>query len=285
MIDTSRAYKDAIIGTEGNREFCIADKITFADGTQIPLSLEDVLAYSINDATTEAGKFQIGAAIIKQYSITLNNFDKKFSGYSFKDANITADIGLKLSDGTWEMLRKGKFRVVKAREIERTVNVTAYDSMLFFDRPYSESKLSYPATIQQIIQNACVDCQMTFDAGTVQMGDFIVKEKPDDGALTYRDVISYCAQIMGSYARINRLDTLEFSWYKFGMTGIINAGTFYEDKDIVSGGIFADLPHDVICADFASMGEYHHLYNLKSKSLDTDDITTVSYTHLTLPTT
>lgn len=273
MINTSRAYKEAVAGDNGLREFCIADRIIFADGTQISLSLEDVLAYSINDATTEAGKFQVGAAVVKEYTVTLNNFEKKFKGYDFEGADITADIGLKLADGTWEILRKGKFRVIKAREIEQTVNVTAYDSMLFFDRPYSDSTLQFPTTILQVIRGACVDCQMTFDASSVEMAGYVIRDRPQDGALTYRDMISYCAQIMGCFARINRLDTLEFSWYHFDVAGIINAGGFYGNLDVVSGGTFRNIPSDVLCAEFGRMGENHHFYDLKSKSINTDDIT------------
>ena len=212
MISTSKAYREKVTGDSGSREFCIADKVTFTDGTQITLSLDDVISYSINDATTESGKFQIGAAIIKEYSIVLNNFDGKFDGYTFDGADICADIGLKLDDGTWEILRKGKFRIVNAVGVE-TINVTAYDSMLFFDRPYSDSTLQYPATINEIIQDACNYCQMTFDASSVQMGNYVVKERPDSSGITFRDVISYTAQIMGCYARINRLDMLEFGWY------------------------------------------------------------------------
>lgn len=278
MINTSKAYKEMVMGGEGRREFCIADTITFSNGTKITLSLDDVFSYTINDATTESGKFQVGAAIIKEYSITLNNFDGKFDNYQFEGADITADIGLKLSNGTWEILRKGVFRVVKAVGVE-TISVTAYDSMLFFDRPYSDSGLGYPATLTQIIQDACACCQMTFDAGTVEMGNYIVQARPQDDALTFRDVISYAAQIMGCYARIDRLDTLRFSWYSFNNDIIINGGIFdsgtpaYTTGDNIDGGTFAPWnTGDIYDAGFSSMEDYHHLYDPKSKNINTDDI-------------
>lgn len=277
MISTSKAYREKVTGDSGSREFCIADKVTFTDGTQITLSLDDVISYSINDATTESGKFQIGAAIIKEYSIVLNNFDGKFDGYTFDGADICADIGLKLDDDTWEILRKGKFRIVNAVGVE-TINVTAYDSMLFFDRPYSDSTLQYPATINEIIQDACNYCQMTFDASSVQMGNYVVKERPDSSGITFRDVISYAAQIMGCYARINRLDMLEFGWYAFDngdniWGGIFDNGNPYSTGSDVDGGKFRPWnTGDVHTEDFSSMGEYHHLYDLKQKNINTEDI-------------
>ncbi len=277
MIPTSNAYKEMIAGNVGNREFCIRDKITFTDGRQMQLSLDDVISYSINDATTESGKFQVGAAIIKEYSVKLSNFDGRFNGYVFDGANITADIGLKLADGSWEILRKGYFRIVKAVGVE-TISITAYDSMLFFDRPYEESDLQYPATLTEIIRDACICCQMSFDASTVQNGRYVVSSRPDDGAITFRDVISYAAQIMGRYARIDRLDKLQFGWYSFDNDaniwgGIFDKDTPYSTGDNVRGGTFKPWnTGDVYRSGFATMSEYHHLHDLKSKDINTDDI-------------
>lgn len=275
MIYTSKAYKEAI---HGQREFCVMDKITFSDGTQLQLSMEDIISYSINDATSESGKFQVGAAIIKQYSIVLSNIEGTFDGYSFEGATITADIGLKLADGTWEILRKGTFSVVKAKETERSISITAYDGMLFFDTPYRESGLEYPTTITEIIQNACTCCQMTFDASTVQMGNYVVQSRPADDALTFRDVISYAAQIMGCYARVGRLGELCFGWYSFDndalfFGGIFDKDTPYSTGDDLDGGSFKPWNNgDTHSADFSSMSEYHHFYDLKTKSDNIDDI-------------
>lgn len=278
MIHTSKAYKEMIAGNVGNREFCIRDTITFADGRKLQLSLDDVIAYTINDATTESGKFQVGAAIIKEYSITLGNFDGKFNGYVFEGANITADIGLKLADGSWEILRKGVFRIVKAVGVE-TISITAYDSMLFFDRPYSESKLQYPATLLDIIRDACTCCQMTFDASTVDYGAYKVAERPNDNALTFRDVISYAAQIMGCYARIDRLDKLQFSWYALDYHtaqwgGIFDKDTPYSSGDDINGGTFSPWNTGyVVDRNFEELINAHHVYDLKSKDINTEDIT------------
>ena len=210
MINTSEAYKEAI---QGNCEFHISDKITFANKESLTLSMDDLMSYSIKEATSESGKFQVGAAVIKEYSVSIDNTEGKFTGRVFEEADILAVIGLKLADGTWEDLNKGTYRVVQAKESNQMIQIKAYDSMLFFDKPYSESTLVYPATIRQIVENACTDCGVMFDVSSIEMGNFTVQVRPSDDALTYRDVIGYCAQIMGCYARINHLDRLEFSWY------------------------------------------------------------------------
>ncbi len=282
MINTTMAYKKAI---EKNRHFRIRDTIFLDDGEQITLSMEDVTAYSINEATSSDGKFEIGAAIVKEYKISLNNMDGVFDGIGFEGADVSAIIGLRLQDGTWEDLRKGQFRVVEAKARELTIDIRAYDAMLFFDRPYSESSMEYPASINQILIDACRVCQMTFNARTVQMGDYVVKKRPDDQALTFRDVISFCAQIMGCYAYINNLGQLEFGWYdfdalKFLRDGRYDGGIFdknmpYLSGDAADGGNFLRWEEGDILdgGEFADMNAYHHIYLLKSKSVNTDDIT------------
>ena len=277
MINTSMAYKEAI---ESNREFGVSDKITFADGTTVTLAMGDYLAYSINEATSASGKFEIGAAVIKEYSATLKNDDGRFDAYDFEGADILSRISLKLADGTWETLRKGTYRITSAKATEMTIQIKAYDSMLFFDKPYSTSRLSYPATVNQIIQEACTSCQMTFDASTVEMGSYKVQTRPKADSLTYRDVVSYCAQIMGCYARIDHLDKLSFGWYKlddfeqYSDGGVFDDDTPYRSGDSVEGGSFDNYSSgdNLDGGSFDNLAKYYHFYNLSSQTINTDDI-------------
>ncbi len=282
MINTSMKYRQAI---EKNREFRIRDEITFPDGSKRILFTEDVTAYSINEATSAGGKFEIGAAIVKKYQLTLNNMDGEFDYRGFEGADIRAQVGLLLEDGTWEDLQKGKYRIVDAKEKDITIDIAAYDGMLFFDRPYTESGLQYPATINQIILDACTACQMTFNARSVEMGSYVVYKRPDSDKLTFRDIISYCAQIMGCFAFINNLGQLEFGWYNFAAlqkvkNGIYDGGIFdegipYESGDNLYGGSFDpwNTGDQADGGSFTDMEDYHHIYLLKSKSINTDDIT------------
>lgn len=281
MINTSMAYKKAI---QKNREFSIRDKYVFADGSEPDMSTTNFMAYSINEATSESGKFSIGAAVIKKYTATLNNENDKFSGYNFEGCDISARVGLKLEDGTVEVLQKGRYRIVSAKASNMTISVEGYDSMLFFDRPYSESTLAYPATISEIVRDACTHCQVAYDISTLPWPDYTVRQKPSGGALTFRDVISYCAQIQCCYAKINNLDQLIFGWYDFDAfgDGNLNGGAFdaesenaYLSGDSADGGTFDDYSagYSFDAGTFDDMSKYHHIFLLGSQSINTDDIT------------
>lgn len=279
MINTSLAFRRAL---SGNREFRIKDTITLKNKKEFPIPMMDLREYKINEATSASGKFEIGAAVIKEYKITLDNSEEQYDDCDFEGANIQAVIGLKLADGTWEDLKKGQYRAYTAIFGETTLQITAYDEMIYFDRPYSECTLSYPATIRDIILDACRHCQVDCESGSIEMGNYIVKTKPE-GSITYRDVISYCAQIMGCYARINHLGRLAFGWYDFSAVGSgdLDGGIFdtasqekYLSGDEADGGTFDDYSSGYTYdgGTFVDMDTYHHFYDLYNKSINGTDI-------------
>lgn len=279
MINTSLAFRRAL---SGNREFRIKDTITLKNKKEFPIPMMDLREYKINEATSASGKFEIGAAVIKEYKITLDNSEEQYDDCDFEGANIQAVIGLKLADGTWEDLKKGQYRVYTAIFGETTLQITAYDEMIYFDRPYSECTLSYPATVRDIVLDACRHCRVDCESGSIEMGNYIVKTKPE-GSITYRDVISYCAQIMGCYARINHLGRLAFGWYDFSTigSGDLDGGIFdtasqekYLSGDEADGGTFDDYSSGYTYDGgiFVDMDTYHHFYNLYNKSINGTDI-------------
>lgn len=258
----------------------IHDQYIFKDGSRPDIGTTDFMKYEINEAVSEQSTFSIGAAVIKKYTATLNNMEEKFSDFDFEGLDILSRVGLLLEDGSTEIIPKGKYRCVSAKLNESTIDLEAYDSMLFFDRPYLESTLQYPATITQIINDACVHCQMAVDAKTIPWGEHIIKERPDDKDLTFRDVIGYCAQIMCCYAKIDHLDKLSFGWYDFDMLEKLqngyDGGEFadYTTGDKLDGGNFKDYNtgDSYDSGSFRDTYEYHHFYSLGSQSINTDDI-------------
>ena len=279
MINTSIAFRRAL---SGNREFRIKDTITLKNKKEIPIPMMDLREYKINEATSASGKFEIGAAVIKEYKVALDNSEEQYDDCDFEGANIQAVMGLKLADGTWEDLKKGVYRVYTATFGETTLQITAYDEMIYFDRPYSECTLSYPATVRDIVLDACRHCQVDCESGSIEMGNYIVKTKPE-GSITYRDVISYCAQIMGCYARINHLGRLAFGWYDFSAVGSgdLDGGIFdtasqekYLSGDEADGGTFDDYSSGYTYdgGTFVDMDTYHHFYDLYNKSINGTDI-------------
>lgn len=278
MISTSAEYDQAI---QEDRDMHVGDVITLSDGSQINLDNSKVLSYTIKDATSADGVFEIGSAIAKQHTFTLDNVNRTYDRVQLGGAQVDAKIKVQLSE-TVEVIRKGIFYITKAYKQGKTMVCEAYDGMVKFNRPYSESGLEYPATVNEIISGACLDCGVPFNAATVENGNFTIQTRPEDESITYRDVIAYCAQLMGKYAKVDTEGVLYFGWYDFDafITGITDGGWFDEDNPYSSGaaldcGTFNpwNQPVNYDAGTFESMKRMHHFQHVMSEQINENDVT------------
>lgn len=211
MINVTEAYKEAI---KEDRIFDLQDKIILKDDTEIPLIMSDVLAYSINSATSSDSTFDVGSVVAAKLSLTIDNTDERFEDVDLTDARISTKIGLLVED-SFEYVTKGIFYINSAQDSGDTIVIEAYDKILFLDLPYAESTLAYPATIREILQEACTHCGITLDTTTIGTGaNYIVNSRPATDSLTFRDIVSYCGKILGKYAYISADQKLKFAWYE-----------------------------------------------------------------------
>lgn len=213
MTNASNEFKQLL--ADDKRDFLSYVDVTLADGTI--LNLVDAELWDgglrIEDAVSSDNSFDIGSAIINKCTLTLNNIYDDFSEYDFEGTEIVAYVGLRLADGNIEKLRKGTFAVDEAKYNSSLITLSCLDNMRLFDRPYSESKLTYPATLNAIVLDACTVCGVTLNTVTFPHDDFIIQERPTDEATTFREVISWCAQIAGRFCRCDVYGRLELKWY------------------------------------------------------------------------
>lgn len=212
MIKTTAAYKEAI---KENRIFHHEVNIKFADQTSMTVDDIDLFAFQLLDATSNTGSFDIGSAIAQQLLLKLNNVDSKFDNHDFSDAVITAKIGLELSDNSIEWLNKGTFTAEPGTVSGDTISVNAFDNMVKFDADYSQSKLVYPATLEAVVRDACSCCGVTLapDTANFNKSNYVVQNRPNDSALTFRQVLQFVGQISCTFFKINTEGKLSAKWY------------------------------------------------------------------------
>jgi hypothetical protein len=162
MINASNEYKKYIadsVDSTLSRDFRAKADIELADSTILNITEEDIVlgGLKINDATSANNSFQIGAAIINQCTLMLNNVGGKFDQYDFTDAIIRLYIGLKLSETT-EWLKKGIFTVDEPTVASSIISLVALDNMNKFDTPFSKVTISFPCTQLQLLQAVCLHC-------------------------------------------------------------------------------------------------------------------------------
>ena len=106
----------------------------------------------------------------------------------------------------------GRFNIDEAPRQKNTIQIKAIDNMINLDKPYSLSKLSYPATLYQIYVNACNVADVQVGTTSFPNQNYTVTERPDDD-LTLRDVLGYMAELAGTFAKCNRTGAIELKWY------------------------------------------------------------------------
>lgn len=210
MISTTTQYKSAI---KKNRVFSHELSITYPDGTQSTIDESKLFQFTITENTSNENSFDIGAAVAKQLTFKLDNTAGTFTK-DFSDARISARVGLALS-GSTEWLNKGTYTAEPGKTTGDTITVSTFDDMVKFDQPYSLSNLTYPATLGDIVRDACNVCGVPMDASiaTFDKSTLTVKERPDGPSITFRQIIGWVAQISCKFAKINAAGKLTFSWY------------------------------------------------------------------------
>lgn len=218
--------------------------ITLTDGTVLNLTSADLWqnGLSFEDSVSSDSSFDIGSAIVNVLDLSINNFDGKYSDYNFEGAEVVAYVGLELDNETTEKIRICTMTVVEQPEDETvTIDLTCEDNMRKFDRNYSDSKLKYPATRGQIIRDACEVCGVTLQTTSFDRDDYIVQIRPDNEALTFRQVLQWVAQIGCQWLRCDEYGRLCVKWYDTEKTDGQEIDTTYsftpQHTDVVITGI------------------------------------------------
>lgn len=200
----------------GNRNYLKYADFTFTDGSTLSITDKDLWSngFKFEDAVSQSGSFDIGAAIVNKLTLQINNFSGKYTDYIWDGARVVCHIGLELSTGI-EKIRICTMTVTDAPyQNTAIISLACEDSMRLFDRDYSDSKLSYPATRLQIIQDACEVCGVTLQSTRFDNDDFVIQNRPDDSSITFRQVIAWIAQMGCQWAKSDEYGRLCLGWYE-----------------------------------------------------------------------
>ena len=215
MINVSAAFKAAL--ENDNRNFSGSCTIALTSGKSIPIDDSQLWdnGFIINDSTSSTGGFDIGSAIVQKFTLRLNNMYDDFTEYDFTGAEISnIKVSLSLS-GKTEAVSKGVFTVNDTSYDGDIITLECLDNMHKFDVNYSKSNLTYPATLLQIVQDACRGCGVTLATDSLQFEyyNYVIQKKPDDNTMTFRDVLTWVGQISGHFWKCNKSGQLSAGWY------------------------------------------------------------------------
>lgn len=273
MITVSKEFREKL--KNGANLVNYAD-IILSDGTELQLTYKDFMigGCQIEDKTT-SGKFGVGSVTGKTMTMRIANHDGRFSRYDFYNSVVHLYVAMLLDDGSIEKIRKGVYYTVVPETPGDIIEISGVDGMYKLDRDYSASTTAYPATLQDIISDACLDCGIPVGFRQFNNMNFVAHDRPEK--VTYRQVVSYASQIAGYNARIDNDGYMQLVWYDTALLDryIYTGGEFgqYQRDTIIDGGDFTDYSADLVI----SGGNFtdpipENIFRIKSLSVGTDDV-------------
>ena len=174
---------------------------------------------SFSEATSQDGAFSVGDAVIGGFSFSLTNFDRSLDSIDFEGAVVIPLIYYPdIEDADDRYIPKGIFYITNHTTSGNIIRCTAMDGLKLLDQ--SSTPITYPITVQNLIQAICTANNLTLATQSIPHGDFVLNEPPKDSSgnstvVTDRQMLSYACQCIGCFAKMNELGYLEVKWYDF----------------------------------------------------------------------
>lgn len=243
MRANSLAFKEAI------RKRVTPLFATLTKGSYI-ISNDDIISIQIQEDLVSGDTFEIGTFQTRSATVELINKSKTGNSYGNLEGQwFDMFIGIKLTptSSQTESSKMGHFRIIKQTNKGQTVTLEIEDASTLFDVQLDQTKITYPATLQQIAQKVCQQVKVSIASYTYNNFlnyDYVIQEDPHlDENTTCRQVIAMIAELAGGYAKMDNDGNLTFFNLEKNsiFTNFAGDPLAYIDNDIKTGVVADNL--------------------------------------------
>ena len=246
MYDVSDSFKIAMKKSAQKRS--LRGTIAGIDFTQ-----NNVLqgTFSITNQCSSSSDIQIGQTYVGELKATFRGVNIQRN--SWKGKEIVPYQGLYIDEkGAFEEVSLGHYFVDSANWSRAGVSVTAYDAMSKFDKELKINSSS--GTWYDFVSFCCSQCGVEFalsneDAKKFVNANNVLEIYPENEMETYRDLLSWCAQVAGANAMMNRDGKLTLKAYGGEVCDIFN------DRQRLDGGSISDFNTYYTGISFVDLGK------------------------------
>ena len=251
---------------------------TDKNGTAINITDANVVlgSFNIDRYSCNGNRLEVGTAIAAEMTVKLDNHNGTYNGIVFEGTELYVEIGIG-DPVNW--MPCGYFTPDEQPRTANQITIHALDRMVKFDNSvpgllpwttetgevvtneqdqpiYFMTDLAYPATIQSIIQTVCGYYYIPFtqDLSSFPNYNLTISEAPNlQQTTTFRNIIQWCAGIMGTCAWIDWTGSLRFSWYG-ATTGYVStpanrfSSDLHEDDVEITGVQYTNLENYMVLA-------------------------------------
>lgn len=218
MHNVSQDYKEVV--PYSGREWHYKARIALKDGTVLDLGDQDIVQGGIEllSQTSNTTKFNYAGVLANQLILGLNNYDGRYTGMYFDGSQIVVYAGL-VVEQNWEKgnlvewVCLGTFIGEKSTVNGLVLKIEAFDQTFQFDKKYNLSNLPYPATLRQIVEDACNCCGVVLATHDFPNADYVVDESPVQDNLAFRGVLEDAAELTGCFLVFDEYGKMMLKWY------------------------------------------------------------------------
>lgn len=264
----SKHYKQTVVITFDGKDESI--ELTEADIIQGTLSVD---RYCVSGEQIE-----IGSAIASELTFNLDNRNGKFNNVAFEGAELYVKLGIKKYDADkWENAKisyvpLGYFTIDTSPRRRAIIEIAALDRMMKFDRYLGKDKAKFydNLTVGEYVRLCCQVCGVVLktDISTFPNVNYQIPSLPDKDDITFRQIIQWCAGLMGTCAYIDWNGELRFEWYADNETDFVitsadrYSSDMYENDIVLTGVLTEDDDENIYLA-----GTEEYAISLKDNEL------------------
>ena len=193
---------------------------TDKNGASISITDNNVIAdsFQIDRYACNGEKLEIGTAIAAQLTLKLENGNGQYDGIVFEGAELFVEVGIAdwtQSSPTVTYIPCGYFTPDDQPRRLSTISITALDRMTKFDAVVDGTQITTPITVANLVAWVCTLRGVTLAQSITGLTNANVSlpSIPTGNSVTYRNLIAWCAGIMGTNAWFDWNGQLRFSWY------------------------------------------------------------------------
>ncbi|MEE0127909.1 MAG: hypothetical protein UE116_06440 [Clostridia bacterium] len=212
MYSTSQKWKEKIYGNVKSILNIYIDNV--------PINSNYILDFKVGKTLFDDEELKLGSTSSRYIELKIykNQVPKTIS-------KVKVDYGI-LIDNEYEIIPIGIFNVDDYTDNDdNTITLKCIDNMSKFEFNYDGSKLIYPATLKQVLEDICEKAEV--ELGSTSFLNYDRQISVYDNTITARDYLSYISECAGGFACIGR-------------DGKLYIRTFYQDEQEIFLELFGE---------------------------------------------
>ncbi|MCH5203139.1 MAG: tail fiber domain-containing protein [Oscillospiraceae bacterium] len=253
----------------------VADISFYGLSEELHITDEDIIlgGLSVNRYCVSGSKIEIGSVVASELELKLNNADGRFNSVLFEGAELYVRVGTKKWDARrWENAKYhyvpfGYFTVDEAPRKLEIITLKALDRMVLFDKTVDMNLLSFPMTVNDLLIRICNICNVPLgtNISILPNHSYVINEAPVSDDLTYRQLLSWIAELTGTCGFIDWNGYLILKWYEQTDTTLTVKDRF--NSDIEENAIVITGVQIVAEEEIYLEGDDGYAFNIESNEL------------------